>query len=36
MQSPDNAVYMVAAYVITAVIVLMYAVSLIFRIRKHR
>jgi hypothetical protein len=36
VQSLENAGYMVAAYVITAVIVLAYAVSLAIRIRKHR
>lgn len=36
MQFPDNAGYMVAAYLVTAVIVLAYATSLFLRLRKHR
>jgi hypothetical protein len=34
--TPDNGGYMVAAYVMTAVVVLGYAVSLAWRIRKLR
>ena len=34
MQFPDNGAYMVAAYVIVAVVVLAYAVSLIVRVKK--
>lgn len=36
MPYPDNGAYMIAAYVITAVVVLAYAVSLIYRLRKER
>ena len=36
MGYPDNAVYAVAGYIITSVIVLVYAVSLYLRIRKER
>lgn len=34
MGYPDNGVYMVAAYVIAAVVVLGYALSLVIRTRK--
>lgn len=33
---PDNGAYMVAAYVVTAIVVLAYATSLFLRLRKHR
>lgn len=33
---PDNGAYMVAAYVVAAVVVLAYAASLLVRLRKHR
>lgn len=33
MQYPDNGAYMIAAYVITAVVVLIYAASLVVRLR---
>lgn len=36
MQYPDNGAYMVVAYVITAVVVVVYAVSLAWRVRKER
>jgi len=36
MQYPDNGAFMVAAYVITAVVVVSYAVSLFVRLRKLR
>ena len=36
MGYPDNAAYAVAGYIITSVVVLVYAVSLHFRIRKER
>jgi hypothetical protein len=36
VQYPDNGAYMVAAYVITAVVVLVYAVSLLARLRKAK
>lgn len=36
MQYPDNGAFMVAAYVITAVVVVAYAVSLFVRLRKLR
>lgn len=36
MQYPDNGGYMIAAYVVTAVVVLVYAVSLFVRLRKIR
>lgn len=36
MQYPDNGVYMVAAYVIVAAVVIAYAVSLAWRIRKEK
>lgn len=36
MGSIDNGAYMVAAYVVTAVVVLTYSVSLFLRIRKLR
>jgi hypothetical protein len=35
MQFPDNGAYMVAAYVIVAVVVLVYAVGLIVRVKKE-
>ncbi len=34
MGYPDNGGYMIAAYVITAVVVVAYAVSLLIRIKK--
>jgi hypothetical protein len=34
VQYPDNGAYMVAAYVIVAVVVLVYAASLIVRVKK--
>ena len=34
MQYPDNGAYMVAAYVIVAVVVLVYAISLFVRVKK--
>ena len=36
MGYPDNAAYAVAGYIVTAVVVLAYAVSLYLRIRKAR
>ena len=36
MQTPDNGGYMVAAYIITAVVVLGYAVFLLYRLRKFK
>jgi hypothetical protein len=36
MQYPDNGAYMVAAYVIVAVVVLVYAVSLAWRIKQEK
>lgn len=36
MQYPDNGGYMIAAYVITAVVVLAYAASLVIRLRKQK
>ncbi len=36
MQYPDNGAFMVAAYVITAVVVVAYAVSLFVRLRNVR
>ncbi len=36
MQMPDNGGYMVAAYVIAAVVVLAYAVSLVYRLAKFK
>jgi hypothetical protein len=36
MGSPDNAVYAVVGYVVTAVVVLAYVVSLHVRIRKEQ
>ncbi len=36
MSYPDNGAYMVAAYVITAVVVVGYAVMLFLRLRKLR
>jgi hypothetical protein len=36
MEYPDNGAYMVAAYIIVAVVVLAYTVSLMARIRKER
>jgi hypothetical protein len=35
MEYPDNGAYMVAAYVVTAVIVTGYAASLFYRLRKY-
>jgi isoprenylcysteine carboxyl methyltransferase (ICMT) family protein YpbQ len=34
VQYPDNAGYMIAAYVVAAVVVLVYAVSLFVRLRQ--
>ncbi len=36
MQVPDNGGYMVAAYVITALVVLGYALTLLYRLRRER
>lgn len=36
MDYPDNGGYMVAAYIITAVVVLAYALSLAYRLHKER
>lgn len=36
MEYPDNAAYMVAAYVVTALVVLTYAALLLYRLGKHR
>ncbi len=36
MGYPDNGAYMIAAYVVTAVVVLGYAVSLWYRLRNDR
>ena len=36
MDYPDNGVYMVAAYIIAAVVLIGYAALLIYRIRKLR
>jgi len=36
VDSPDNGAYMVAAYIVTAVVVLGYAVMLYLRIRKEK
>ncbi len=36
MQMPDNGGYMVAAYVIAAVVVLAYAISLVVRLAKFK
>lgn len=36
VEYPDNAGFMTAAYIVTAIIVLVYAASLFFRLRKHR
>ncbi len=36
MQTPDNAGYMVAAYIVTAVVVLGYAISLLYRLAKFK
>lgn len=33
---PDNAGYMIAAYLVTAVVVVGYALSLLYRLRKER
>ncbi len=35
MEYPDNGAYMVAAYVVAAVIILTYAISLYLRVKKH-
>jgi isoprenylcysteine carboxyl methyltransferase (ICMT) family protein YpbQ len=32
---PDNGAYMVAAYVVAAAIILIYAISLYFRVRRE-
>jgi hypothetical protein len=34
VQYPDNGAFMVAAYVVTAVVIVTYAVSLFLRLRK--
>ena len=34
MNYPDNGVYMVAAYVVVAVVTVVYAVFLLYRLRK--
>lgn len=36
MQTPDNGGYMVAAYIITAVVVLGYAILLLYRLARFR
>ncbi len=36
MQYPDNGAYMVAAYVIVAVVVIAYTVSLAWRVKKEK
>ena len=36
MQTPDNGGYMVAAYIITAVVVLGYAVFLLYRLARSK
>jgi len=36
VQYPDNGAYMVAAYIIVAVVVLLYGISLAVRIRRER
>ncbi len=36
MQYPDNGAYMVAAYVIVVVVVVAYAVSLAWRVKKEK
>jgi hypothetical protein len=36
MQYPDNGAYMVAAYVIVAVVVVVYALSLAWRVKKEK
>jgi len=36
MGYPENAAYAVAGYIVTSVVVLVYAVSLYLRIRKER
>ncbi len=36
MGYPDNGGYMIAAYVITAVVIVVYALSLLIRIKKMR
>lgn len=36
MGYPDNSGYMVAAYTVAAVVVLVYSVSLYLRVRKYR
>ncbi len=36
MPVPENSAFMVAAYVITAVVVVVYAVGLFWRVRKLR
>jgi len=36
VQYPDNGAYMVAAYVIVAVVVMAYAVSLAWRVKKEK
>ncbi len=36
MQYPDNGAYMVAAYIIVAVVVVAYAVSLVWRVKREK
>ena len=36
MDSPDNGAYMVAAYIVAAVVIVGYAVMLYFRVRKEK
>jgi len=36
VEYPDNGAYMVAAYIVTAVVVLCYSVWLRYRVRKDR
>jgi hypothetical protein len=36
VQYPDNGAYMVAAYIIVAVVVVAYAVSLVWRVKREK
>jgi hypothetical protein len=36
VQYPDNGAYMVAAYIIVAVVVLAYAISLAWRVKREK
>jgi hypothetical protein len=36
VEYPDNGAYMVAAYIVTAVVILVYSVTLYLRVKKHR